>query len=145
MLTLKFNKTILSLTAHQLYRTIYSTNLESYVCLFNDSIKNSFDFEKMYDKASRLANISTVKTLNNKEATKAFLNYMEDLYSMDSIYKAEDLNFDIEEAQGNKYIVNVYHSKEEYLIDNFTIYAPNYAVALDRAKTLTMYKTPQEL
>lgn len=142
----KFKNKTVELTPFEIYRSQYSNMLQSYLeSLFDSKITNLQEFEVIYDKASRLANRDSVKLLCNNKAIDMFKQYMEDLSSMDALYNIEDLTIDIEEQQSNKFEVTILQKQYDYVVDNFTIYAPNYKTAMDRAKTLLRHRTPMEL
>lgn len=144
--TFKFGNESIKLTPFKIYRAHYSNMLQTYIEIINsDKITNFKEFEVVYDKASRMANIDAIKLLCNKEAIKSFKQYMEDLSEMDALYEVEDLIIDIEEQQSNKFEITVINKKHDQIIDNYTIYAPNYKTAMDRAQTFLRHKTPKEL
>lgn len=145
MINITFKNRQISLTHMMIYKSNYSNMLQSHLEAFADNVSSLEDFDKALDKSSRLANINSVKLLNNKEALKTFKNYMNDLDFMDSLYNKEDLVIDIEEQQGNKYHVTVMHKQYDYILDDMIIYAPNYDTALERANLLIRYKLPKEL
>lgn len=128
---------------HQLYKAQYSIMMGSYLdCEFHE-VKNANDYEKMFDKASRLSNISAVKLCNDYKAIKIFKEFLYDLGNMGEMYKIEELEFEVEEIQSNKYIVTVMNNNR--ILNDFTIYAPNRNTAISRAKMLMRHQTPLEL
>lgn len=128
---------------NQLYRAQYSIMMGSYLdCEFHE-VKDANDYEKMFDKASRLSNINAVKLCNDYKAIKIFKDLLYDLGNMGEMYKIEELTFLVEEMQSNKYTVTVMNNNR--ILHEFTIYAPNADTALNRSKMLVRYQTPLEL
>lgn len=146
IIAFEFEKEMVELTPFEIYRAHYSGMMQTYIEILNsDKITNLQEFEVIYDKASRMANKDAVRLLCNKKAIESFKQYMEDLSTMCALYQIEDLIIDIEEQQSNKFEITVINKKHDQIIDNYTIYAPNYKTAMDRAQTLLRHKTPKEL
>lgn len=151
MHNINFKNDILILNNKQLYRSIYYSTLrlsiESISLSYANGIYSLKDYEIVYDKASRIANIGSVKTINNKDFRNRFLQSLKDANFMNNLYNAENLSYDVEELGSNKYVVAVTMIEDayEHEVERFEIYAPNYETALKRAKLFMLPNTPKEL
>lgn len=146
IISFKFGNELMELTPFEIYRAHYSGMLQTYVEVLNsEKITNLQEFEVIYDKSSRMAHKDSARLLCNNKAIESFKQYMEDLSAMGALYEIEDLVIDVEEQQSNKFEITVINKKHDQIIDNYTIYAPNYKTAMDRAQTFLRHKTPREL